>query len=531
MTIHSSRSNIVNMVAAAVITLTVAWAVYSAAQAYILDRAERNIENVLLSQRGLHHYIQRVMHPAFFKAIGNGYVSKEYYAPEMFSSTYIVRTMHGFYNEELEKHGRRKIIYRLAAENPRNPVNRANAHELELINFFNNHRKVTSHRDIIKIEGRKYLNYAIPFIENNTNCLRCHGKREDAPPGLQALYPGNGGFNEQTGRIRAIEAIYAPLHKEYETLYIACAVIVSALLTLFGLLLLSNRLRNKVEQKTRELQTELQIRRETEQELLTQAKLLEGEITERQKAQEDLHRAKELAEAANRAKSLFLANMSHELRTPLNGVIGMSQLLDTTRVTEDQKEYLELLRLSANSLLRLINSILDITSIESDQLRICDQKYSLRGCIEEIMMMQQAHIAERGLSFELQMPDNLPDPLTGDPGRIRQILSNLLSNAIKFTDQGGITLTVCIKEQCGSRLLLDIAVSDTGIGIAPDKLGYIFDLFTQADESFTRRHGGTGLGLALSRKLAELMGGSITVESQVNKGSTFHLLLPCTLAS
>ena len=145
-------------------------------------------------------------------------------------------------------------------------------------------------------------------------------------------------------------------------------------------------------------------------------------------------------------------------------------------------------------------------------------------------MMQQAHIAEKGLSFELQMPDNLPDSLTGDPVRIRQILANLLSNAIKFTDQGGVTLTVCIKEQYGSRLLLDIAVSDTGIGIAPDKLGYIFDLFTQADESFTRRHGGTGLGLALCRKLAELMGGSITVESQVNKGSTFHLLLPCNIS-
>lgn len=528
---NSKKTSIVKSVAAAVITIAVAWAVYHAAQAYILGRAERNVENVLLSQRGLHHYIQRVMHPAFFKAIEDGAVAKEYYTPEIFSSTYIVRTMHGFYNEELEKHGRRQIIYRLAAENPRNPVNRATAHELELINLFNSNRSIISHRDIIEFKGKKYLHYAIPFMENNKNCLRCHGKREDAPPGLLALYPGNGGFNEQAGRIRAIEAIYAPLHKEYETLYIACAVIVSALLTLLGVSLLSYRLRLKVDQKTKELQAELQTRRETEQELLIKAELLEEEIAERQKVQEDLHRAKESAEASNRAKSLFLANMSHELRTPLNGVIGMSQLLDATRLTEDQREYLEMLRLSADSLLRLINGILDITSIESDQIRIYDQKYSLRGCIGEVMMMQQAHIAEKRLSLELQIPDAVPDNLTGDPVRIRQILANLLSNAIKFTDQGGVSLAVCIKEQHGSKLLLDIAVSDTGIGIEPEKQAYIFNLFTQADESFTRRHGGTGLGLALSRKLAELMGGRIIVESQVNKGSTFHFLLPCTLTS
>lgn len=528
MTLRRSTSDIIKYSGTVVITLVVAAIVYYTAQAYILDRAERNIESLLLSQRGLHHYIQRVMHPVFFKAIDSGAVVKEYYAPEIFSSTYIVRTMHGFYNEELERHGRRQIIYRLAAENPRNPVNRADAHELELIKLFNTNRSITSHRAIIKLNGTSYLHYAIPFLENTQNCLLCHGKREDAPPGLLALYPGNGGFNERAGRIRAIEAIYAPMHKEYETLYIACAVIVSALLTLFGLLLLSNRLRNKVDQKTRELQTELRIRRETEQELLIQTKLLEEEITERQKVQEDLHSAKELAEAANRAKSLFLANMSHELRTPLNGVIGMAQLLDTTDTTDEQKEFLEALRLSADNLLHLINDILDITKVESGQIQFGNQGYSLRSCIEEVIAIQQTHIAEKELFLELQVPDNLPDFLIGDPVRIKQILTSLLSNAVKFTDQGGICIAIYIREQHGSKLLLDIAVSDTGIGIEPEKLTYIFDLFTQADESFTRRHGGTGLGLALSRKLAELMGGNITVESQVNKGSTFHFLLPCT---
>jgi len=531
MTLRCNPSDIIKYSITVVITLVVAAIVYYTAQAYILGRAERNIENVLLSQRGLHHYIQRVMHPAFFKAIENGAVDKEYYTPEIFSSTYIIRTMHGFYNEELEKHGQRHIIYRLAAENPRNPVNKADPYELELIQRFNADRKITSHRAIVTREGATYLHYAIPFLENSQHCLRCHGKREDAPPGLLALYPGNGGFNEQTGRIRAIEAIYAPLHNEYETLYVACAVITSALLTLLGLFLFSNRLRIKVDQKTKELQNELKARREAEQELRIQTEMLEEEIAERQKTQDALYLAKEQAEAANQAKSLFLANMSHELRTPLNGVIGMAQLLDTTDPTNEQKEFLDALRLSADNLLHLINDLLDITNVKSDQIQFCNQSYSLRGCIEEVIVMQQAHIAEKRLMLDLRVSDDLPDFLTGDHARVRRIFSNLLSNAIKFTDQGGITISVGIKEQYGSTLLLDIAVSDTGIGIEPDKQAYIFDLFTQADESFTRRHGGAGIGLALSRKLAELMGGSITVESQINKGSTFHLLLPCTLPS
>lgn len=253
------------------------------------------------------------------------------------------------------------------------------------------------------------------------------------------------------------------------------------------------------------------------------------DITERKRLEEQLRSAIHASEAANMTKSIFLANISHELRTPLNGVIGMAQLLETTMMTEKQNEYLECLQLSADSLLSLINDILNITCIEAEKLQIDCQQYSLRQCIDEVVGMQQARIAEKGLSFELQVSDAVPDCLTGDHVRIRQILSNLLSNAVKFTDQGGVTLTVRIKEQDDVRLLLDLAVADTGIGIEAEKQAYIFNLFTQADESFTRRHGGAGLGLPISQKLAELIGGCITVESEIKKGSTFHLLLPCTM--
>jgi signal transduction histidine kinase/ActR/RegA family two-component response regulator len=518
-------------VIAVLFVLAVTAGVYYVVQKRILDRAEQSVENLILSQRGLHHYIQRVMHPTFFEAIEHGDVSKTYYTPKIFSSTYIVRTMHGFYNEELVKHGQHEIYYKLAAKNPRNPVNKANQHELALLERFNKDRTLQSHREILTIDGKKYLYYAIPFLENSQACLRCHGKREDAPPGLLALYPGEGGFNEKLGEIRAIESIRAPLSGEYETIFIILAAVGSAALALLVLFWFNKRLRSEVETKTDSLQRELLARTAAENELRIQATLLEDEIAERQKTQEALHTAKEMAESANKAKSLFLANMSHELRTPLNGVVGMAQLLAMTEVNQEQKEYLEALQYSADNLLALISDILDITKIEAEQFQIYHAEYSLRSCFDEVVMMQQTAIHQKGLLLEQDIPDTVPDTIVGDRLRVMQVLSNLLSNAVKFTEQGGIKLSVTVKEQHGSTLLLDMAITDTGIGIAPEKIGYIFSAFTQADETFTRRFGGAGLGLALSRKLAELMGGSITVESTPGKGSTFHLQLPCTVPS
>lgn len=276
---------------------------------------------------------------------------------------------------------------------------------------------------------------------------------------------------------------------------------------------------------------DISIRKEEESELHIQAVVLEEEIAERQKAQEALQVAKEAAEAASRAKSLFLTNMSHELRTPLNGVIGMSQLIEMTDITEEQREYLEKLRLSAGNLLALLSDILDLTSIEAGQLQIISDEYSLRACIDEVVMVYQGCIREKRLALAVSVPDSIPDQLVGDRLRVVQILSNLFSNAIKFTDQGCITLAVKSIDRYGSVVVLDLSLTDTGIGIAPELKSYIFSIFTQADESFTRRHGGAGLGLAIGRKLADMMGGALTVESTPGKGSTFHLLLPCIMPS
>jgi signal transduction histidine kinase/ActR/RegA family two-component response regulator len=258
---------------------------------------------------------------------------------------------------------------------------------------------------------------------------------------------------------------------------------------------------------------------------------LEAEIAERQKVQEALQVAKEEAEAASKAKSLFLANMSHELRTPLNGVIGMAQLISMTNPTDTQQGYLDDLQLSANNLLALISDILDITKIEAEQLHLLKEDFLLRSCIDEAVLMLRSRLDEKMLNFSIKLHDGVPGTVTGDRLRVLQILSNLLSNAIKFTDKGEVNIEIAVKERYASTVLLDIAVHDTGAGIDPELMDYIFNTFTQADETYTRRHGGAGLGLSLCHKLAELMGGSITVESSVGKGSTFHLLLPCTASS
>src|SRR5258708_28364709 len=242
----------------------------------------------------------------------------------------------------------------------------------------------------------------------------------------------------------------------------------------------------------------------------------------RQSAEAALREAKHAAEEANRAKSEFLANMSHEVRTPMNAIIGLTEIALRTELTAEQREYLDLIHASGESLLALVNDVLDLAKIEARQLAVDAIPFSLRRCIGDAVAILAFEASVKGLELSLEIAPEIPDHLLGDPLRLRQIVLNITGNALKFTEQGSGTVRVRPEAVTEQEVCCCVSVRDTGVGIAAEKQEAIFSPFCQADASTARHYGGTGLGLTIAARLVQLMRGRIWLESSPGQGSTFH---------
>ena len=285
----------------------------------------------------------------------------------------------------------------------------------------------------------------------------------------------------------------------------------------------------KIEEALKESKNELElvnsnlelIVKKRTRELEEANKLLKIEIAERKNTEKKLVRAKNEAEAANIAKGNFLANMSHEIRTPMNGIIGMTEIALMTENKEEIAEYLEIVKSSSISLLRVLNDILDYSKIEAGKDVMIETPFNLIKTTSEVFDLFNIAAKQKALSLDVNVDEKLSVDLVGDPIRFKQVLSNLVGNAIKFTATGGINIKIDGLEEKEDRIKIKVSVADTGIGIPDDKLKKLFIRFSQVEESFTRKYGGTGLGLAISKKLVEMMNGEIWVEKNEDIGSIF----------
>ena len=478
------------------------WGVYKLTFTYITRQAFNSVQSVLLDHKGIHRYVQEDLIASYFKAQQEGYIDDQWYNPAMLSSSYIIRNQHKYYNEERVREGLNPIYYKLAAVNPRNPVNQADEHETELIEMFKTNPDLTRDVHIERQDGQLYYHVSIPFLRNQPQCLRCHGKRKDAPSYLQKLYLGEGGFNEKIGDLRAITALKVPMGGDYLIVFVVLVVSGIMLLLVSFLILFNFNMRKQVDKEV---------------------KAHKIAMAEKQQLQIRLNQAQKME-----AIGTLAGGIAHDFNNILSVILGYSELLkEDLREKSDLKNIDQVLK-AGNRAAQLVRQILCFSRQsegEATSLKIGPH-------VKEIMKMLRASIPTT-IAFKIDIKD-VDSHVFADPSHIHQIVTNFCTNAYHAMQQKGGILTVTLRQiELGVENLskhpnvppgkfIQLSVNDTGCGIPKDMFERVFEPY------FTTKPvgEGTGMGLSIVHGVVKNCGGYISIYSEEGIGTTFNVFLP-----